>query len=35
MTEERKRVQELESNYEQVWDSVDDDEEESEKRRLL
>lgn len=31
MTEERKKVQELESNYEQVWDSVDSDK--SEKRK--
>lgn len=31
MTEERKKVQELENNYEQVWHAVDEDD--SEKRK--
>lgn len=31
MTEERKKVEELEKNYEQVWQAVDEDD--SEKRK--
>ena len=32
MTEERKKVHELESNYEQVWEDID--EKETEKRQM-
>ena len=32
MTEERKKVQEMEANYEQVWDGSSDEETDKRKR---